>query len=90
MAGAWAVPFGAQFGATAKAYYKNFAESAFATLSGEGITVVNVKVKSLLFGGDNITIEDKDPVASQAFRVKVGQVFLDAVTSTVPEVSADP
>lgn len=70
--GAWGVPYGAQFGAAAKAYFRNFAQSGFATFKEENIFVSNLNIQSLVYGGVNITFEDTDPEKSQAFRKKLG------------------
>jgi len=70
--GAWAVPYGAQFGAAAKAYFRNFAQSGFASFKDENIFVSNLNIQALVFGGTNITFEDPDPEKSLAFRSRLG------------------
>ena len=66
--GAPAAQFGAQFGATQKAFVKNFAESAQATYADKGVHVCALEINSLVFGGVNIPDEyNQDPEGAKAF-----------------------
>jgi len=66
--GAYSVGFGAQFGATQKAFMKNFAESTQATHVEKGIHVCALEISGLVFGGDNIPSSfNSDPDGAEAF-----------------------
>jgi 3-oxoacyl-[acyl-carrier protein] reductase len=92
--GAWSVGFNFQFGAAAKAYFRNFAESASTTFNGDGISVVNMCVASMVYGGDNLKLEDPNPEASRAFRMKIGQEYVRAAENAkeewVPQIVLSP
>jgi len=77
--GAWAVPYGAQFGAGAKAYFRNFCQSAHATFKDKHIFVCNLNIQALVYGGVNITMQDPNPEQSNAFRKKLGEVILETI-----------
>lgn len=66
--GAYSVGFGAQFGATQKAFMKNFAESAQATHVEKGVHVCALEISGLVFGGDNVPSSfNSDPDGAEAF-----------------------
>jgi NADP-dependent 3-hydroxy acid dehydrogenase YdfG len=74
--GSWSVPFGMQFGAAAKAYDKNFAQSANATFGKEGIYTCCFVICNLVFGGKNITSDmNNDPEAAEKFKKKLEDSF---------------
>jgi NAD(P)-dependent dehydrogenase (short-subunit alcohol dehydrogenase family) len=87
--GAWSVGFSAQAGAAAKAYFKNFAESADATFANDNIRTVCVTVAGLVYGGDTVKMEDPNPEASQKFRAKVGDSFYGAIANAPDTLSPE-
>jgi NAD(P)-dependent dehydrogenase (short-subunit alcohol dehydrogenase family) len=83
--GAWAAPYGAGFGAAAKAYYRNFAESANATFAKDGVHVVAVSLNAMLHGSALFPDAASDPAANDALRARIAAAFYSAAT----ELSAD-
>jgi len=79
--GAWSVGLNFQFGAAAKAYYRNFAQSASATHKGDGINVVCMTVKSLVKSSNIPMAVDHDA----AFRPILGAAFYKAATAPASE-----
>jgi len=74
--GAKGAAYGLQFGAAAKAYFRNFAESTHATFVSEGIYTVCWKVSSLVFGGTTIPDSwNANPDEAIAFRAKLLSTF---------------
>jgi len=90
--------YGLQFGAAAKAYFRNFAESTHATFVSEGIYTVCWKVSSLIFGGSTIPDAwNANPDEATAFRAKLLATFSAALSGAtkatwqpVVTVTADP
>jgi NADP-dependent 3-hydroxy acid dehydrogenase YdfG len=75
--GSWSVPLGMQFGAAAKAYNKNFAQSANATFGKEGIHTTCFVISNLVFGGKNITSDmNNDPESAEKFKQKLEDTFV--------------
>ena len=68
----------AQFGAASKAYYRNFAQSSYATasLTGRNIYVINMMICGMLYGGDTVTGDGGDAAKNEAFKAKVGGAYL--------------
>jgi NAD(P)-dependent dehydrogenase (short-subunit alcohol dehydrogenase family) len=85
--GAWAAPHGAHVGAAAKAYYKNFAESANATFGPTGIHVVTVSLNALLYGSAYAPRPADDVAANDALRGRLSAAFYEAAT-TLPAETA--
>jgi len=87
--GAWSVGLGFQLGAAAKAYFRNFAQSASATHKGAGVHVCCMTVMSMI-NSDLI----KDVADDAAFRVVCGDAYLRAATADkadwVDEVQVKP
>ena len=75
--GAWSVGLNFQFGAAAKAYYRNFAQSASATHKADGVNVVCMTVKSLVKSSNIPMPVDHDA----AFRPILGEAFYKASTA---------
>ncbi len=69
--GAWSAPFGLQFGAAAKAYYRNFAESALATHKDNGVNVCCMQVCDMVPSDVIKGVPD-----DEAWRKKLGQAYL--------------
>ena len=55
--------------------FKNFAESAHATYSAEGIRVCCVTVSGLTYGGDNVK-GDHDAAANARWKLKLGDSYV--------------
>ncbi len=87
--GAWSIGIGAQAGAAAKAYFKNFAESTDATFAKDNIRTVCVTVAGLVYGGDVVKMPDPNPEASAKFRQQVGDAFFGAVNNAADTLSPE-
>ena len=91
--GAYSVGFNFQFGAAAKSYFKNFAESALATFASSGIHVTCMTISGLTYGGDNVR-GDHDAEANAQWKIKLGDAYVQTAelpaSLWVPDVVIAP
>lgn len=81
--GAYSANFGLQFGATQKAFMKNFAQSTSATFSADGIHVCTMQINSMVFGGNMIPDElNSDAEGAKAFEGRLQTAIVDILNDT--------